>query len=147
MPRAKAASLHASPDDAEQQFYEALREADLDKLMAIWAEDEEVVCIHPGGPRMVGHEAVRVAFEAVFASGAIRVQPTNVRRLRTLDSAVHSVVEQVQLRTDEGVRVGYVMATNVYSRTAEGWRLVMHHASPGTPHEPPELLETPSVLH
>ena len=147
MPRAKAASLHASPDDAEQQFYEALREADLDKLMAIWAEDEDVVCIHPGGPRMVGHEAVRVAFEAVFASGPIRVQPTNVRRLRTMDSAVHSVVEQVQLRTDEGVRVGYVMATNVYSRTAEGWRLVMHHASPGTPHEPPELLETPSVLH
>jgi uncharacterized protein (TIGR02246 family) len=147
MPRAKAASLHASPDDAEQQFYETLREADLEKLMSIWAEDEEVVCIHPGGPRMVGHEAVRVAFEAVFATGAIRVQPTNVRRLRTMDSAVHSVVEQVELRTDEGVRVGYVMATNVYSRTAEGWRLVMHHASPGTPHEPSELLETPSVLH
>jgi len=150
MPRvgkAQTAMLLASPDDAEQRFYEALREADLDKLMSLWAEDDEVVCIHPGGPRMVGWEAVRVAFEAVFSNGPIHVQPTNVRRIHTMDSAVHSVVEQVQLRTDEGVRTGYVMATNVYAKTAQGWRLVMHHASPGTPHEPPELVETPSVLH
>ena len=28
------------PDDVEAQFYEALREADLDKLMAVWAEQQ-----------------------------------------------------------------------------------------------------------
>ena len=71
----RAAHLLASPDDVEAQFYEALREADLDKLMALWADDDEVFCVHPGGPRVVGQQAIRVAFEAVFASsGRIHVQ-------------------------------------------------------------------------
>jgi ketosteroid isomerase-like protein len=147
MKKAQIAALLASPDDVEQQFYEALREADLDKLMAVWAEDEEVVCIHPGGPRLVGAAAVRAAFEAVFSNGPIAVQPENLRRVLAMGSAVHSVVETVRIQTAEGPRTGYVMATNVYLKTALGWRMVAHHASPGTANEPPELIETPAVLH
>jgi hypothetical protein len=60
---------------------------------------------------------------------------------------VHSVVEKVQIQTNEGPRTGYVMATNVYLKTGLGWRMVAHHASPGTAGEPAELVETPSVLH
>ena len=150
MTRAKkvqTAALMASPEDVEQQFYEALREADLDKLMAVWADDEEVICVHPGGPRMVGQAAVRAAFEAVFSNGAVHVEPGNVRRVHSLGCAMHSVVEKVQLATAEGARTGYVMATNVYLKTAHGWRMVAHHASPGTSNEPPEVIETPAVLH
>jgi len=149
MPQAKppAAHLLASPDDVEAQFYDALREADLDKLMALWHDDDEVFCVHPGGPRVVGPRAIRAAFEAVFASGAIRVQPDRVRRLHALGTAVHSVVERVEVATAEGPRVGHVLATNVYLKTALGWRLVAHHASPGTPQETPEVVEAPAVLH
>jgi len=145
--KTQMAAVLSSPEDVEQQFYEALREGNLDKLMAVWAEDEEVVCIHPGGPRLVGPAAVRAAFEAVFASGVINVQPENIRRVHSLATAVHSVIERVQIKTAEGLHLGYVMATNVYLKTGLGWRMVTHHASPGTPGEPPELVETPSVLH
>jgi len=141
------AALLASPDDVEAQFYDALREADLEKLMAVWADDEEVVCIHPGGPRLVGPAAVRATFEAVFANGAVQVQPEKVRRVHALSAAMHSVVERIALNTPEGPRTGWVMATNVYLKTTQGWRMVAHHASPGTTQEPPELVETPSVLH
>lgn len=148
MPQASAqAALFASPEDVEHQFYDALREADLDKLMAIWADDDEVFCIHPGGPRLVGPAAVRAAFEAVFSNGPVLVQPDKVRRVHALGAAVHSVVERVQLATPEGTRTGWVMATNVYLKTTQGWRMVAHHASPGTAQEPPELTELPSVLH
>ena len=144
----RTAHLMASPDDVEAQFYEALREADLDKLMALWADDDEVFCVHPGGPRVVGQQAIRAAFDAVFAgSGRIHVQPERVRRLRALDSAVNNVVERVQLQSDAGVQTGFVVATNVYLKTTQGWRMVAHHASPGTAHETPEIVETPSVLH
>jgi len=149
MPRTKArtAAMLASPDDVELQFYDALREADLDKMMAVWAEDEEVVCVHPGGPRLVGSGAVRAAFEAVFSNGAVPVRAENVRRVHSMGCAVHSVVERVDIATAEGPRTAWVMATNVYVKTAFGWRMVAHHASPGTSTEPPELIETPSVLH
>ena len=149
MPRTQPPTAHlmASPDDVEAQFYEALREADLEKLMALWGDDDEVFCVHPGGPRVVGPRAIRLAFEAVFGNGRINAVPQQVRRLHTLDSAVHNLVERLELQTQEGPRVGYVLATNVYLKTAQGWRIVAHHASPGTPQEMPEITESPSVLH
>ena len=141
------AHLMASPDDVEAQFYEALREADLDKLMSVWSDDDEVFCVHPGGPRVVGPQAIRAAFEAVFASGRINAHPERVRRLHTLETAIHNLVERIELLTDQGPRTGHVLATNVYLKTAQGWRLVAHHASPGTPQELPKIVEPPSVLH
>src|SRR5512145_833030 len=120
----------SSPDDIEQQFYEALQQADVDKLMAMWSDDEEVACVHPGGPRMVGAAAIRASFEAIFASGAIDVQPDKVRRLHTHSSAVHHVVERVRVPSAaEGTQIAYTIVTNVYLKTEQGWRMVLHHAS------------------
>jgi len=149
MPRhkPKTAALMASPDDVEAQFYEALREGDLNRLMALWAEDEDVFCVHPGGARLCGVAAVRSAFEALFANGSISVRPENVRRVHALGTAVHSVMERIDIATAEGPRVGWVMATNVYLKTAQGWRLVAHHASPGSPDAPPEPVEPTGMLH
>jgi len=137
----------ASPDDIEQQFYEALQRADIEQLMAVWSDDDDVVCVHPGGPRVVGPGAVRAAFEAVFANGAIDVHPDRVRRLHTHACAVHSVVERVQVMTPEGVRSASVLATNVYVKTAMGWRMAAHHASPGSPHDIDDIVEAGSTLH
>jgi uncharacterized protein (TIGR02246 family) len=149
MPRQKPQTAHlmASPDDVEAQFYEALREGDIDKLMTLWADDDEVVCVHPGGPRLVGAQAIRGTFEAMFASGHIAAHPQQVRRVLALDTAVHNVVERIAISTVEGPREGFVVATNVYMRTTQGWRMVLHHASPGTADEPPEIVTPPSMLH
>jgi ketosteroid isomerase-like protein len=62
-------------------FYEALQHADIERLMACWADEDDIVCVHPGGPRLVGHAAVRAAFEAMFAHGSVKAQPEKVRRL------------------------------------------------------------------
>jgi len=35
----------------------------------------------------------------------------------------------------------------VYVKGAQGWRLVAHHASPGTPQDAQEIVESVSVLH
>ncbi len=149
-PRAKAqtAALMASPDDVEAQFYEGLREAEIDKVMAVWSEEDEPLCVHPGGPRLVGLAAVRAAFEAICANGPVSIQPENVRRTQTLGCAVHSVMERIEMLSTQGSpRVGWVMATNVYLKTALGWRMVAHHASPASEDELPEIIETPAVLH
>jgi uncharacterized protein (TIGR02246 family) len=148
MPRAKAPPTPpASPDEIEQQFYEALQRADLDQLMAVWADDDDIVCVHPGGPRVVGHAAIRSTFEQIFANGAIEAHPERVRRLQTHSCAVHSVLERVPVMTDEGPHSAWVVATNVYVKVAQGWRLVAHHASPGTPNEVQEIVEAASTLH
>ena len=137
----------ASPDDVEAQFYEALREADIQKLMAVWSDDDDIVCVHPGGPRTIGARAIRRSFEAIFERGGIPVQPEQVRRTRSLDAAVHNVVEAVAIHSAEGTQQAHVVATNVYLKTALGWRLVAHHASPGGALEPHEPVDTPTTLH
>ena len=98
MPRAKAqtAALMASPDEVEAQFYEALQQGDIDKLMAVWSDDDEIVCVHPGGPRVVGPAAIRAPSRRCSPTARIDAQPEKVRRLQTLGSAVHNVVERVQ---------------------------------------------------
>ena len=147
MARPKTAAPLAAPDEIEQQFYEALQRGDIDRLMSVWADDEEISCVHPGGPRVVGAGAIRSAFEAIFANGAVNAQPEKVRRLQTHACSVHSVLEHIHMMSADGPRSAWVVATNVYVQTAQGWRLVSHHASPGSPHELQEIGEVASVLH
>ncbi|HYP81815.1 YybH family protein [Variovorax sp.] len=134
-------------DELEAAFYEALQRGDVDALMACWADDDEIFCVHPGGPRLVGAAAIRAAFEQMFGNGAIHATPGRVRKVETLGSAVHNVLERIEVLTAEGPRHAFVLATNIYHRTALGWRMVAHHASPGVPHEPVEAHDPPQMLH
>ena len=121
-----------SPDDVEAALYEALQRGDLEALMAVWADDDEIVCVHPGGGRVVGAGAIRASFEAIFANGGIPVQVEQVRRLEYLDSALHHLMERVAVTGPDGPQTAWVIATNFYVKTPLGWRLASHHASPGT---------------
>ena len=147
MARNKPTAPLGSPDEIEQQFYEALQRGDIERLMAVWSDDEDISCVHPGGPRVVGAGAIRAAFDAMFANGTIDARPEKVRRLQTHSCAVHSVLEQVRVMTEEGPQSAWVIATNVYVKGAQGWRLVAHHASPGSAREVQEIVEAASVLH
>ena len=143
----QAANLDGNPDDVEAAFYNALQNGDIDKLMACWADEDDIVCVHPGGPRLVGAMAIRATFEAMFSNGSIRSWPESARKMQAAASAVHNVLERVEVLGPEGPTQAWVIATNVYHRTAQGWRMVAHHASPGTSSEIQEVSGGPQVLH
>jgi len=148
MPAARPKTAPPStPEDVEATFYEAMQQGDIELLMSVWSDDEEVACVHPGGPRMVGPAAIRAAFEAVFSNGPVDVHPDKVRRLHTNASAVHHVVERVRILSDQGPQSAWAIVTNVYLKTPQGWRMVLHHASPGMTRELQEISEAPSTLH
>ena len=135
-------------DDIEAAFYESLQNGDIEKLMACWGDEDDIVCVHPGGARLVGPAAIRATFDAMFSNGTIRAQAIKVRKVETMSASVHSVLERIEVLTEEGPRHAYVIATNVYHKTAQGWRMVAHHASPGTQNEAQEINEAPpQVLH
>jgi len=84
----------------------------------------------------------------MFANGgAVRAWPERVRKTECVGSSVHNVLERVEVLTPQGPTQAWVIATNVYHRTAQGWRLVAHHASPGTTSEIQEVSDAPSILH
>jgi ketosteroid isomerase-like protein len=115
--------------------------------MAVWSDDDDIVCVLPGGPRVVGARAIRASFEALFSNGGIPVVLEKVRRVSHPHAAVHHLLVRLDVATDEGVQTAWVIATNVYLKTDQGWRLAAHHASPGTDRELPDVSDVPSVLH
>jgi ketosteroid isomerase-like protein len=132
--------IFPTPQDAEAAFYEALERADLEAMMAVWADDEEIVCIHPGGPRLIGYAAIREAWRRIFDGGArLRVRLSHPTSVQGPLAALNTVLEHIAVRDDESVRAP-VVASNVYVRGPLGWRMVLHHASPAPPEtaaEPP----------
>ena len=96
-PRALKATqaLMTSADETEASFYDAMRHGDVDKVMACWADDEEIACVSPGGPRTVGTVAVRAAFAATLATGPVHITIEHVRRMESAVCAVHHVTEKV----------------------------------------------------
>ena len=134
--------LFTTPQDAEAAFYDALARADLDALMAVWAEDEEIVCILPGGPRLLGYAAVREAWRRVFAAGrGISIALSHQVYLQGMLLSVHSLQQRLGLAGGDG-QTAPVVVTNVYVRGALGWRLLAHHASPAPPEMPNDATKT-----
>jgi ketosteroid isomerase-like protein len=124
-----------SPDELEQQFYESLRQGQIETLMALWADEDDTLCVHPGGPRMVGAMAIRASFEALFANGGLPIRAEQIHRMHTATTAVHSVLEHLEVVGEQGPQSAWVVATNIYVLTAQGWRLLAHHASPADPND------------
>ena len=145
-PKPPAPTL-VSADDIELEFYEAMQRGDIERLMAVWSDDDEISCVHPGGPRLNGAVAIRASFEAMFGNGTIDAEPHRVRRLESHSSAVHSVLERIRVMTAGGEQFAWVVATNVYLKSSRGWRLVAHHASPGSAVEVEDTPEAASTLH
>jgi len=119
----------ATPQDAEAAFYDALERADLDAMMAIWAEDEEVSCTHPGGGRLTGFAAVREGWRQVFLSESrASVRVTDQLQRQGILLALHSAHEHYSVPGEESPRPP-VVASSVYVRGAQGWHLLSRHAS------------------
>jgi ketosteroid isomerase-like protein len=144
-------AIYASPQDAEAAFYEALTKSDLDAMMAVWADDDDIYCVHPNGARISGVEKVRESWRQIFASGqTLRFQLREQQHVQGMMLSIHSVYEHVTVAGEQRSR-GPVIATNVYLRTERGWRMVAHHASPapataGAEAEP-RRAATPKTLH
>jgi ketosteroid isomerase-like protein len=139
-------TLYATPQDAETAFYEAFVKRDLDAMMEVWADDDEVYCVHPQGPRITGVAQVRESWRQLFTGGQnLRFQVRQQQVIQAMMVSVHSVYEHITIVGEARAR-GCMVVTNVYTRTERGWRMIVHHASPApTIEEPPVQRDT--TLH
>jgi ketosteroid isomerase-like protein len=134
-----------TPDETEAAFYEAISRADVEALMALWADEEDIVCIHPGAPRLVGHASIRASWESIFERGGVQIRPVQLHVTQNVMTSVHNVIEEVH-RTASRKQDIHILATNVYLKTPHGWRIVTHHASI-VPGEAPTDISVTALLH
>jgi ketosteroid isomerase-like protein len=123
---------YATPQDAEDAFYDALDEQDLDKMLSVWDDDDAIACLLPMQPFVQG----RARLESLWRSLLSRAQRldlsvTHIQWIEMPSTALHLVEER--LSGPDGRPQPPVYATNVYRHTENGWRLVLHQNSPGPP--------------
>jgi ketosteroid isomerase-like protein len=133
--------------DAEHAFYEAFENRNLSAMMKVWAEDEEIVCIHPGSTRIVGYTAIKESWRKIFEDGTkMQLHLRNQQYMQGMLLSVHSVMEHILIGGETEPRPP-VIATNIYLLTANGWRIVVHHAS-DSPEQALKAREiSPHLLH
>ena len=141
------ATIFSTPHEAEQAFYRAFERADLAEMMAVWAEEEDIVCIHPGGPRLTGHGPIRASWAAILSNGPLHVRSSSRKSLDTPTVAVHNVIEEVLVVRGREQQIARVIATNAYVKTGAGWKMVLHHASAAPDGEAASFEEVHAVLH
>lgn len=120
--------LFKTPAEAEAAFYEAIERADIKALDAVWSDDDNIVCVHPGASRIEGRKAVIDSFIELFADAPI-LTFSIVDALYTGNEglAVHLVREEIEL---DGEVVSILVSTNIYHVEGGGWRMLLHHSSP-----------------
>lgn len=123
-------AFFASPEDCARAFYDAVAAADIEATMAVWSEEEEICCVHPAALPLYGYAAVRTAWEAIYRnSPRMRVELRDEHWTRTIGLVAQHAIEWIYLGDDPNPR-GPVFATNLFIRAPQGWRLLVHHASP-----------------
>ena len=131
-------------EEVNRALYAAIENGDLDAMGALWAGDDDgdpSVCVHPGWDPVHGRARILRSWALVMAGTPyIQFFLTDVRTRVVGDVAVVSCAENILTAVtsagggtadpSEGFAGGQVVATNVFLRTADGWRAVVHHASP-----------------
>ncbi|MGH9323908.1 MAG: YybH family protein [Vicinamibacteria bacterium] len=147
--------------DANERFYRALNDLDLDAMDRLWSHGSLVRCVHPGWELIVGWNAVRASWEGIFRN-------TRAHAVEAADVSVHivgelgwvSCIERITLVPRSGAMAGgggtsLAVATNLFQKAREQgeggeprpeWRMILHHASL-LPVSVPGLLDSPEMVH
>jgi ketosteroid isomerase-like protein len=116
---------------ANARFYRAFETLDIAEMDQVWVHGAHARCVHPGWPLLCGWIAVRTSWQTIFAN-------TEEMRFTLSDVTVNvgggglawvTCTENILSETAGRVAVTSILATNVFERDDDGWRLVHHHAS------------------
>ena len=138
---------YPTPEAAEAAFYAAFEARSLDAMMRVWADDEHIACVHPLSAPLNGRALVATGWRSIFdAAGQFRVQVELAHEIREQEVVIRVVREYLVIGHEETARPP-VLATNVYRKEADGWRMLLHHASPIQAGSTPPSRTVQVVLH
>ncbi|MDH2387574.1 nuclear transport factor 2 family protein [Streptomyces sp. HNM0663] len=124
-------------EEANTAFYETMERGDFERLSELWLDDD-ISCVHPGWPVLSGRGEVLRSYALIMANTEyIQFFLTDVKVSVAGDTALVSCTENIlsggpaEEAGELGPLVGQlVVATNVFRRTSDGWKIWSHHGSP-----------------
>ena len=119
-------------------FYEAFETADLDTMQDLWLDDPETLCVHPGALPVRGTRPISRSWALIMANTpyiqffltdvevSLRGEPADLASV----TCTENVLTGDTTTGPDAFGGAKAVATNVFVRTVDGWRLWIHHASP-----------------
>jgi len=130
-----------TPQQAEDAYYDALEEGNLDKLLSIWADSDDICCLLPMYPMMQGRKGIEDVFSHLFGQGhGVELSITHLGWIETDEIAIHQVEESIPNQPADAHPAPPVYGTNIFRKEPSGWRLIVHQNAPTPPPPPPELV-------
>ncbi len=108
---------------ANDAFYRAFNDRDIEAMDALWALAPEIWCIHPGWNLLSGRDAVMESWRAILANPE---QP----RIVAGGASVFTREDVAVVTCRELVAGAGLAATNVFVREDGAWRMMHHHSGP-----------------
>ncbi len=117
--------------DASRRFYAALNKmanGNADSMSEIWSHGSAVTTMHPIGGREVGWDAVKGPWRQVASMSSGGKITLEGQLIHATEDLAYEVGNEVGDFTLGGEKISLdLRVTNVYSREADGWKIVHHH--------------------
>ncbi|MBD2100591.1 nuclear transport factor 2 family protein [Leptolyngbya sp. FACHB-261] len=122
-------STEAAVLQANQSFYRAFAEKDIEAMTEIWSKGSSVRCIHPGRTSTLrGWPAVRQSWEQIFRNtDDIKIDLEDVMLEVYENIALVTLVENIQQSVEGRSGRFRTSATNIFEQLAGRWYLIHHH--------------------
>lgn len=133
------AMTYNSPQEAEDAFYDALEEGDLQQLLSVWAQSDDICCLLPMHPMIRSRQGITDLFTRLLSRDhRISLAVSHLGWIQAEDIAIHQVEETIQNPPPGTPPTPPFYGTNVYRRDGTGWRLIIHQNAPLPPPPPQE---------
>lgn len=122
--------VFTSAEEAENYFYHAIHHNDIDNLMQVWADDDDIICIHREGQRLIGTKQVHDSWRALLTQGGkFTIELKEKRVINNGMTIIHVLLEKITQTTEHGTFESICHATNVFQKDSHGWHLIMYMAA------------------
>jgi len=116
--------------EANARFYRVFESQDLARMDQVWSHGPNVKCVHPGWPMLIGWEAVRQSWAAIFENTEeMRFTISDVRAETVGALGWVTCTENILSDVRGRVAVTSILATNLFTRVEDAWLMIHHHAS------------------
>lgn len=106
---------------ANAAYYHAFVTADFAAMSRLWADDN-VSCIHPGWPALIGRQAILESYRQILSN-------PNQERIDPRNEIVMVSGSEGRVLCVEFVSGSALAATNLFKRVGDAWRMTHHQAS------------------
>ena len=132
---------------ANQAFYQAFEQKNIEAMSAVWSRGAGCICIHPGRPILKGWDQIRQSWDQIFQhTESIQITPEIVSAEVSGNlGCVILVTKLVQMIQGNRVDV-QSLATNIFGRVNNSWYLIHHHGSPILPAAPNQGPPPPGMM-